>query len=140
VVVRSQMHARPLGRFHAFLLAGMVPLFLGACLSDYAYWSSQQIEWSNLASWLNVGGLVFGGAALLCAVTDLVREGGRGATLVYTLVLLGTWISGFINALVHARDAWAVMPLGLLLSLIVAVLACAAALMGFSRLRAGDTP
>lgn len=140
LVGRIQMHPRSLGRFHAFLVAAMVPLFLGAFLSDYAYWSSHQIEWSNFASWLTIGGLVFNAAALVCAAVDVGRAGGTGASLIYTFVLLATWILGFTNAIVHARDAWAVMPTGLVLSLIVAVLASVSALIGFSYLRAGVRP
>jgi uncharacterized membrane protein len=127
--------------FHAVLLAGTVPLFLGALLSDYAYWSSYQIEWSNFASWLIIGGEVFGAAALLCAVIGLFRGDSRGRLpVIYTLVLLTMWVLGFFNALIHARDAWAVMPAGLALSGLVAVLACAATWIGFSTLPAGERP
>lgn len=123
---------------HAVLLAGTVPLFLGALLSDYVYWSSYQIEWSNFASWLIAGGLVFGAFALLWAVIGLFGGGRRGRRpIFFTLVLLAVWVLGFINALVHARDAWAVMPAGLVLSVLVAVLACAATWIGFATLRTG---
>lgn len=123
---------------HALLLAGTVPLFLGAVLSDIAYMASYEIQWSNFASWLIVGGLVFGGLAMLWAVVDLLRADRRGRrALAYVLLLLATWILGFINALLHARDAWASMPAGLVLSIVVAVLACAATWIGFSSLRVG---
>lgn len=131
----------PQGALHPFpaaLLAGAVPLFLGALLGDYAYWSSHQIEWSNFASWLIAGAELFAGGALLFAIVDTVRaRQHRGRPLAYVLALAATWILGFVNALVHARDAWAVMPTGLVLSLVVAVLALAATWLGFSRLRAG---
>ena len=123
------------GRFHAFLLAATVPLFFGAWLGDYAYWRSYQVEWSNFASWLLVGALVFGGGALLFAVIDRVR-GVR--TPVLLLLQLLTWGLGFFDALIHARDAWAVMPTGLVLSAIVAVLAAVSAWVAFASLRAGD--
>ena len=43
------------------------------------YASSYQVQWINFSSWLIVGGLVFGGAALVCALVDLFRRaGGRG--------------------------------------------------------------
>lgn len=127
---------RVLHPLHAVLLAGTIPLFLGALLSDMAYSSSYQVQWSNFASWLIAGGLVFGGLALLCAVIDLFRADRRsGRPLVYALLLLATWVLGFINALIHARDAWGSMPTGLVLSVIVTVLACAATWIGFSGLR-----
>lgn len=125
---------------HGLLLSGTFPLFLSAALSDYAYASSYQIQWSTFASWLIAGGLVFNGFALLCALIGLVRADRRGPHLVYFLLLLVTWILGFVNALVHARDAWAMMPTGFVLSIIVTVLACAATLLGFSRLSAGGRP
>lgn len=126
---------RPL---HAFLLAGTVPLFLGAMLSDIAYARSYQIQWNNFASWLLAGGLVVAGFALLCAVIDLFRSHYRGGRVgSYTAVLAITWIIGFINALVHAMDAWAIMPAALVLSVMVVVLAAVASWLGFRGLRVG---
>ena len=58
---------------HAALLAGTVPLFLGVLLSDLTYSNSYEIQWKNFASWLLVGGLVFGGFTLLWAAIDLAR-------------------------------------------------------------------
>jgi uncharacterized membrane protein len=138
-VERMHQRTRPwLHPVHAVLLAGTVPLFLGAMLSDIAYSASYEIQWNNFASWLIVGGLVLGGVALLWASVDLFRAERRGGhSLVYLLLLLVTWILGFINALVHAKDAWASMPSGLILSVIVAILACAATWAGYSSLRAG---
>ena len=121
---------------HAFLLAAAVPLFLGAALSDYAYTSTYQVQWINFSSWLIVGGLVFSGGALACALLGLRRadhRGGRFAVLL--LLLLAAWVLGFINALIHARDAWASMPTGFVLSLVVAALASAATVVGFSAIR-----
>lgn len=122
---------------HATLLAGTVPLFLGALLSDIAYFRSFQIQWSNFASWLIAGGLVFCGFALLFALINLIRaEYKQGRPLAYFLVLLATWILGFINALEHAKDAWAIMPVGLILSVIATVLACVATWIGLTSLHA----
>lgn len=126
----------PLHPLHAFLLAGTVPLFLGALLSDLAYSESYEVQWKNFASWLIVGGLVFGGFALLCALIELLRADRRGQRpILYFLLLLSAWVLGFINALVHAKDAWASMPAALILSVIVAVLTVAAAVLGFATLR-----
>ena len=123
---------------HATLLAGTVPLFLGALLSDIAYFRSYQIQWSNFASWLIAGGLVFCGLALLFAVANLVRARQRmGRPLIYFLLLLAAWVLGFINALEHAKDAWAIMPQSLVLSVIVTLLVCAATWIGLTNLRAG---
>lgn len=111
----------------AALLGGTFSFFLGALLSDLGYAASYEIQWTNFASWLIVGGLVFGGLALVGALIGLARADRRGArSIVYLLILLATWILGFFNALVHAKDAWAAMPEGTVLSAIVAALAIAA--------------
>lgn len=136
---------QPVGRagihpVHAFLLAASVPLFLGGLFSDLAYSSSYEIQWTNFASWLLVGALVFAGFALLWALIDLLRadRSWTGRPLIYFLVLLATWVLGFINALVHAKDAWAKMPEALILSVIVAILVVAACWLGFSSWRSGE--
>ena len=117
---------------HATLLAGTVPLFLGALLSDIAYYRSYHIQWSNFASWLIAGGLVFCGLAILFALANLIAAGRRGRAMTYVLLLVATWGLGFINALQHAKDAWATMPTGLVLSVIVTLLACMATWVGLA--------
>jgi uncharacterized membrane protein len=117
---------------HCIIATAALPLFLGALLSDWAYASSQHVQWTNFASWLIAGGLVFAALSLLWAAVDALRlrasRHGRGA--VYLLLLLGTVVLGFINALVHARDGWAAMPSGLILSAVVLLLAAAASGLG----------
>jgi uncharacterized membrane protein len=45
------------------------------------------------------------------------------------------WVLGFINALVHAKDAFATMPASLYLSAIITLLALAALWVGHSAYR-----
>lgn len=136
--VSDGRHLRSLHPLHAFLLAASVPLFLGVLLSDFTYFSSHEEQWKNFASWLIIGGLVFGGFALLWALVELFRvDRDRRRPLVYFLLLLAAWVLGFVDELVHAKDAWASMPEALIISVIVAVLATAATVLGFSTLRAG---
>ena len=123
------------GPLHATLLAGTVPLFLGALLSDIAYTQTYQIQWANFAAWLIAGGLVFGGFAFLFALVNLLRTGLRaGPPARYVVLLLAAWVLGLVNAFQHAKDAYASMPAGLVLSAIVLVLTLAATWTG---LRAG---
>jgi len=132
------LYRRTPSPLHAILLAGTVPLFLGALLSDIAYFKSYQIQWSNFAAWLIAGGLLFCGLALLFALVNLIRaERKGGRPTLYFLLLLVTWVLGLVNAFEHAKDAWAVMPAGLVLSVIVTILACVAAWLGMSNLRSG---
>jgi uncharacterized membrane protein len=136
VTVIERPYSTVIHPLHAVLLAGTVPLFLGAALSDAAYASSYEIQWSNFASWLIVGGLAFAGIALIFAAVDLCRANRRARGIaLYAMVLLITWIVGLFNALMHARDAWASMPIGLVLSVIVVVLTCVATWLGFGNSR-----
>lgn len=124
--------------FHAAMLAGSVPLFLGAALCDAAYATTYEIQWVNFSSWLIVGGLVFAGAALLFAGFDFrpANRRGRGFAA-YPALLLAGWVVGLFNALMHARDAWGSMPAGLALSVIASVLVCIATWLGFRQSRSG---
>ena len=136
-ITPDRINSRAPGRWPAFLLAAAWPLFAGALWSDYGYSTSFELQWSNFASWLVAGGMVFLGIALVLAIVDVVR-GGR--SLLYFALLLAAFVLGFINALVHARDAYAVMPTGLVLSLVVALLVTVATWIAFAGLRAGGRP
>jgi uncharacterized membrane protein len=137
-VTVDRTYSRTLHPIHTILLAGAVPLFWGALLSDLAYSSSYQIQWANFASWLIAGALLFTGLALLCAIIGWARADSRYRyTFLYPLLLLVTWILGFINALIHAKDAWAIMPTSLTLSIIVAVLIFITAWIGLTGWRTG---
>jgi uncharacterized membrane protein len=131
---------RPLHPLHAILLAFPLPLFAGALLSDLAYRATFHIQWANFSSWLIAGGLVGGGFALLWALINLFRRGpaSKGRLLIYFIALLALWVLGFVNALVHAKDAWATMPEGLYLSAITTLLALVAAWIGYSGFHTGE--
>ena len=138
VTIESR-YSRSIHPLHAVVLAGTFVLFLCATFSDAAYASTYEIQWNNFASWLIVGGLIFGGIALVFAITDLCRPARRASDITfYVAALVATWVVGFFNALIHARDAWGSMPGGLVLSVIGAVLACVATWFGFARRASGE--
>lgn len=127
-----QGELRPLHPLHAILLGFPPPLFLGALLADLAYWTTFHVQWTNFASWLIAGALLFGGLALLWSLVALLRGGraGRRHRAIHVGVLAAMWVVGLANALVHAKDAFAIMPEALILSAVVALLAFAAAWTG----------
>ena len=57
--------------------------------------------------------------------------------MVYLLLVAAAWVVQVFNALMHARDAWAGMPGGLILSVIGTVFALAAVWLGFRAPRTG---
>jgi uncharacterized membrane protein len=131
-------YQRPLHPLHGFFLAGTVTLFLGALLSDLAYATSYQVQWTNFASWLIFAGLLFGAVVLVFALVGLRHAYRRqGRYFLYGFFLLTAGALGFVNALLHAKDAWAVMPGGLVLSAVVLLLLCVAAWIGLFNLRRG---
>lgn len=132
-VTASPIYRRTPGPLHAILLGGSVTLFLGALLSDIAYYQTHQIQWSNFAAWLLAGAELFTGLTLVFALVNLLRaERKGGQPLTYVLALLATFVLGLINCFQHAKDAWAVMPAGLVLSVIVFFLIAITAWVGFS--------
>ena len=135
-VVRAP--SMPIHPVHAVFLAGVIPLFAGALLSDIAYFRTYEIQWQNFASWLLAGGLVMAGVGLVFAFAGLAPARRTPARVLYLVVLAVTWIIGFFNALHHARDAWASMPAGLVMSVIITLLAIAAAWIAFCPPRLGE--
>ncbi len=137
VAISVRGPTRPLHPLHAIVLAFLFPLFLSALISDLAYWQTHEIQWANFSSWLIAGGLFVGAFAVLWALVNVFRIGTARAIL-YFILLLVTWGLGFVNALVHAKDAWATMPDGLYLSAVVALLALVTAWTGYSGVHAGE--
>lgn len=129
----------PPGPLHAILLAGTVPLFLGALLSDITYFQTYQIQWSNFASWLIAGGLVFCGLAVLFALVNLIRADRKaGRPVIYLVLLVVTFALGLVNAFEHAKDAFASMPSGLILSALTTLLIGVTAWLGLTSIRSGE--
>lgn len=140
-VPHPRNHLRPIHPLHAIFLAFPFPLFLGALLSDIAYASTYEVQWINFSAWLNAGGLLVGALALLWALFELLQVGTLRSDrrlIVYFVALLAMWVFGFINALVHGKDAYATMPAGLYLSVIATLLALVAAWIGYSGFHAAE--
>lgn len=131
----------PIHPLHAILLSFLFPMFFGTLIADIAYWRTAEIQWSNFAQWLNAGGLLVGGLALVAALVSVVRR-RRHATrrpLGYFVTLLVALAVGFVDALVHSQDAWAMMPAALWWSGAAATLALVASWLGYAGFYAKET-
>ena len=123
----ARSSAQGANAIHAVLIGGTAALFMGVLLADLAYSSTYEIQWKNFASWLLVGGLVLCGLTLLLVFVEAARRSPRERrSVLLVIILLATWILGFIDALIHAKDAWASMPAATIVSVITAALALAA--------------
>ena len=110
---------------YSALLPVPIVCFLGALLTDFAYSRSENFMWLDFSSWLLLVGLIAGGIAGLFLIIDLFRSGrDRSSALWLHLGLLAAaWVVELFNSFVHTRDGWtAVVPTGLILSLIAVVL------------------
>jgi uncharacterized membrane protein len=101
--------------------------FAAALVFDIVYVRTAQILWDKAAAWLIVVGLL---AAVIPRLLNLAqvwivpRRGAlRSARLDFWLNLLGI-VAAIFNAFVHSRDAYAVVPAGMWLSV------CTVALIG----------
>lgn len=108
-------------------LLNPVPLgfFVAAWIFDILYMKSYQIMWTEAASWLIAIGLVI---AIIPRLINLVQVWFTQRRFATSAVKLSFWlwllavIVAIANAFVHSRDAYAVVPLGVILSTIVVVL------------------
>ena len=118
---------------HPFFISLGGTLLMAALFTDYMYSRNALMQWSNFSAWLIAGGLVL---ALIAAIALLIEVAlGRAETIRWFdfLLLAAAAILSIVNVLVHTRDAWtSVVPTGLTLSLVVAILLLIAGLRGWT--------
>ncbi len=122
----SPAYVSPAHPLHVILAAYPIACFTGAFLTDIVYAETYEMMWANFSAWLIVVGLVMGVLAAIVGIVDYVvhrrRYAGRSASphSIGNVLVLALSV---VNALVHSRDAYtSVVPAGLILSGIVAVL------------------
>ena len=130
---------RPIGRSRApallhrgFMGAGGV-LLTAAFGTDYTYYTTALWQWANFSAWLiTVGLMVTLVAAILLMIDFATGRASRLKTGSFILVAAAALLS-LINAFVHSRDAWtSVVPQGIVLSAISAILLLIAGVRGWS--------
>ncbi|OSJ30436.1 hypothetical protein BSZ19_24845 [Bradyrhizobium japonicum] len=117
---------------HPFFVGLGGALLIAALFTDYMYASNSLSQWANFSVWLITGGLVLALIATIFLVID-VALGRAGAIrwLDFRLIVAAAILS-LVNVFVHTRDAWtSVVPTGITLSTIVAILLVAAGLRGW---------
>lgn len=100
-------------------------LFVAALMFDAVYTRSAEILWLKSASWLIAIGLVFAIPPRLINLTwvwfPLNRPRAREEVMSFWINLCAI-AAAIVNAFVHSRDAYGVMPEGLYLSIATVVL------------------
>ncbi|MDQ6620376.1 MAG: hypothetical protein M3Z31_11910 [Pseudomonadota bacterium] len=118
------------GPLYLFLFPVPVVCFIGAMITDIAYAKSEFLMWLHFSEWLIAAGLAFGALAALVLIIEYIARPvmrdrfGWGHLALFFAAL----IVELFNALVHSVDGWtAVVPTGMTLSVIGAILAYLAA-------------
>jgi len=99
--------------------------FTAALIFDIIYASNADVLWTKSASWLIAIGLVI---AIIPRLVNLVQIFGTKSWPQTSSVKIYFWLNlvavvvAIVNAFVHSRDAYAVVPEGLILSIIVVAL------------------
>ncbi len=133
--VVSQPVPRAFGfRFRAIPFHFAAACFIGALLTDIAYWQTMQMMWTNFSAWLLLAGAVLGALGLLAGLIDAFRGLLALRTLTGWLYVAGSLIVlalAILNSFVHSRDAWtSVMPMGLALSAATVFMVLLVAVLG----------
>jgi uncharacterized membrane protein len=99
--------------------------FVAALIFDIIYARSAEVMWGKGAAWLIVFGLLFAVIPRLINLVQVWITGRRYSTnadkLDFWLNLVAI-VAGIFNAFVHSRDAYAVVPAGLWLSVCTVIL------------------
>jgi uncharacterized membrane protein len=93
--------------------------FVAALIFDIVYLRTANMLWDKGAAWLIVFGLLFAVVPRLVNLAQVWVTGRRNATRIDKLdfwLNLFAIVAAIINAFVHSRDAYAVVPAGVWLS------------------------
>ncbi|WP_292971551.1 DUF2231 domain-containing protein [Pantoea sp. UBA4549] len=118
-------HTSGKSAFGITLYALLEPLPLGfffaAWLFDILYLQTFVVMWTKAASWLIVFGLLLAILPRIISLIHLFRGVTAGEKTHFWLSLLAMLVA-IVNAFIHSRDAYAVVPVGVTLSTIVVAL------------------
>lgn len=113
--------------------------FVGAVFTDWAYATSATISFSNWSAWLILFGLIFAGITLALLLLSFMGSWmDRREEWLSTILYAAGFIVELINFMIHNRDGWTtVVPTGMTLSIIGALLILAASWLARSPLTIG---
>jgi uncharacterized membrane protein len=119
--------------FSAFLVPVPVVCFAGTLITDSVYAATAEMQWANMSAWMLTAGLVVAALAVVIGIIEVLaaprtlRRGWLRAIGIALVLLLS-----IVNAFIHSRDAYtSVVPEGLALSAVVAVLMLATGLVSW---------
>jgi uncharacterized membrane protein len=120
--------------FHRWLVAFSAAYFVGALITDLAYWQAPDVMWERFSIWLIFAGLVAAGLGIIAYLIDLassrrIERPTWPRAVGYAIAVL----LSVANAFVHSRDGYtAVVPTGLMLSALVVLVLILTAWVGMA--------
>jgi uncharacterized membrane protein len=127
------IRARPL---HVMLVPIPLFCFIATFFTDLVYWQSTNMLWADMSAWLLTVGLIVSVFAVIAGFIDFVRDPRIRQLRPAWIHVLGNvtaLVLSIFNALVHTRDAYtSVVPTGLILSGLVALIVLVTAWNGWS--------
>lgn len=117
---------------HAAVIPIGAALLIGALVTDVLYIETLNVQWETFSIWLLTAGLIVAAVAALVLLAEvLLGRVQRMSWLRFAAVAAAALVS-LANAFVHSRDAYtAVVPSGVTLSAVAAVLLIAVGLRGW---------
>jgi uncharacterized membrane protein len=135
-VVDAVPRQTPAHPIHGMLGAFPLAFFTAALVTDIAYANTAEMQWANFSVWLIAGGVIMGVIAAIAGIIDALATRGvrrRRASSLHSVLTIVTFVVAIINGFVHSRDAWtSVVPAGLILSAITALLIIITSWIGYS--------
>jgi uncharacterized membrane protein len=121
---------------HPMLVPFPIACFVGALVTDIAYYATAEMMWADFSAWLLVVGLIMGVLAAIAGLTDFLGNRmirAQRPAWAHMLGNLAVLVLSAINLLVHSRDAWtSVYPTGLILSVVVVLILPVTGWLGWS--------
>jgi len=132
----TKLRGRPIQKL---LVSFSAAYFTGALVTDLAYWQMPNVLWERFSIWLIVAGLILAGLAAITYVIGLASSRQiDGPTWPGVVGYAIAALLSLVNAFVHSRDAYtAVVPTGLMLSVLVVAVLLLTGLVGSA---AADRP
>ena len=111
---------------HPMLVPFPIACFVGALLTDLAYWRTAEMMWADFSSWLLTAGVIMGFLAAIAGLIDFIGNRlirAQSSAWPHAIGNVVALTLATVNMLVHTRDAWtSVVPTGLILSGIVVLI------------------
>jgi uncharacterized membrane protein len=125
---------------HGILAAFPLAFFVAAFFSDWAYADSANMQWANFSVWLITGGVIMAIVAGIAGIVDalVVGDTTRRRSALHAILTVVMLVLAIINAFIHSRDGWtSVVPAGIILSALTAVVVLVASWLGYAARREG---